>query len=120
MWVVDAGEHTDPAIPAEVAKAKKAPAGEAVDAASAGDPSPDPPPATEGIVRSPAQADAERWVNRPDAATQQQLGKIARGGALNLVGAVVSAAATFLLVVIVARTVDQETAVRSSLPPRRC
>ena len=61
MWVVDAGEHIDPAIPAEVAKAKKAAAaGESVGAASAGDPSPDPPPATEGIVRSPAQADAER------------------------------------------------------------
>lgn len=46
----------------------------------------------------------------PDAATQQQLQTIARGGALNLVGAIVAATATFLLVVVVARTVEQEAA----------
>lgn len=45
-----------------------------------------------------------------NADTQAQLGKIARGGALNLVGSVVSAVTSFLLVVAVANFFDTQRA----------
>lgn len=45
-----------------------------------------------------------------NADTQAQLGKIARGGALNLVGSVVSAVTSFLLVVAVANFFDAQRA----------
>lgn len=47
---------------------------------------------------------------RVSAASHSQLGRIARGGALNLVGSVVSAVSSFLLVVAVANYFDENTA----------
>lgn len=48
----------------------------------------------------------------PASVAQRQLGRIARGGAINLVGAVVSAVGGFLLVVVVTNEFDEATAGR--------